>query len=706
MKIDTIKSLAQIISLSSGLLATSQVGAANGYFDCPLTPTEFQVPIPNPDPPTTAGEFPTNLDEIFDYVLQNNIGFVKELLDHLPDHMRKNYAFVAKTRGLNKTSLEEPGLMLFGSDGRFMMNIGTIPSAPLFEVVDIAYLNDRGDWEFKSLDFRVSPPVLSPNGGNNNECRECHGKGGINSTGPMRPVWGNYLDWPGIFSDDGKHLEKITSAQVAALTRIKNGIQNQQRFHTIIPTFEFFDKVEQPIFLPDRQYGNSLTVANNEIGSAVAESIFKRAKRSPLYNQLREEYLALAYCGRVGKVSPEDKKKLINLIQEQGGTTEDITYRIDLGWMDIIRLWGLDPQHEFALHKLTNEYSTTIRHDTNWDASSGSLDEQVTLLVLLDLTKQNSQVDALLRNNLPSYEMTNCGTPFNMKGYLQHKVYANFTLKGNARQLARSSYYDINYTRFTETMENVKTELCALLTSEIGIDTPQPTVPDPVVELPTALSPQGIINMATPAFSWKEVPGTLHYAIVIYDNKGAIIANTRFDSNAVCAGGVCSVTRNIDVLMDGTYRWNVHVVNPDNSNGINSNTLGFTVETQTELPHQIIDACQQGQAPVGNVEILNSGNAMCLQDVSNGGQLQMHLYVPDNQVGSSLEIILKHGSGNSTLLYMYGNRPTNTVFDSKSNNPGNDEKLLIRNIKGGWNYIHVQAETFFSGVTLFTRFIH
>ena len=618
MKIRNAKHLAPIISILSILLATTVVNAANGYFDCPLSPTEFQVAILNPDPGSELGEFPADLDEILGYVLQNNIGTVKELLDHLPDHMRKNYAFVAETRGLNETSADQPGLMLFGSDGQFMMNIGTIPSSTLYEVVDIAYLNEAGDWEFKSLDFRTSPPVLSPNGGNNAECRECHGKGGVDSNGPMRPFWGNYLDWPGIFSDDGQGGEKITQAQVAALTRIKNGTQNQERFHSIIPTFRFFDTVDQPIFLPDRQYGNSLTVANNEMGSAAVESIFKRAKRSPLYNQLREEYLTLAYCGRVGEVSPEDKTNLSNLIESLGGTTSVLSASLFNGWIDIVRLWGLDPLHEFPLHKLTKEHATTTVNDTRWNASSGDLDEQLTLLVLLDLAAQNPQVDVILRNNQSSYEMTNCGTLFsNQKEYLQHKVYANFTLKGNARQLARSSYYDINYTRFTQSMVNVKTELCDLLTSEIGTDTLQPITP---VVLPT----QPV------------------------DDPAANIPN--------------------------------------------------------DPVNQIVDACQQGQTPVGNIH-LTADNAVCLQDVSNGDQKQMALFVPDDKVGSTLEIILSHGSGNGNLLHKHDSRPTSAVFDHRSSNSGNEEKILVQNVQRNWNYIHVRSDPAFSGVTLRVRFI-
>lgn len=255
------------------------------------------------------------------------------------------------------------------------------------------------------------------------------------------------------------------------------------------------------------------------------------------------------------------------------------------------------------MHKLTNEYASTTLNDVYWNASSGSVDEQVTILVLLDLAKNNSQVDAILSNSPSSYGMTNCEILFsNQKEYLQHKVYANFTLKGNARQLARSSYYDINYTRVTQSMDNVKAELCSLLTNQIGTNPSEP-IPQP--------QPQ---------------------------------------------------------------------------------------------PQPINDACLQGQTPIGNVEI-TADNEVCLKNVSNGNKSQMALFVPADKVGSTLEIILSHGSGNGDLLHKHDNRPNSTTYDHISKNAGNEERILVTNVQKNWNYIHVQTDTAFLGVTLLARYI-
>jgi hypothetical protein len=123
-----------------------------------------------------------------------------------------------------------------------------------------------------------------------------------------------------------------------------------------------------------------------------------------------------------------------------------------------------------------------------------------------------------------------------------------------------------------------------------------------------------------------------------------------------------------------------------------------------DLSQSIDNACQQGQTPVGNIE-LTAGNAVCLQNISNGHQIQMALNVPDNKTGSTLEIVLSHGSGNGDLLHRYDGRPSRTIYDDISNNSGNEERLLIQNVQRSWNYIHVRADPEFSGATLLVRYV-
>lgn len=223
-------------------------------------------------------------------------------------------------------------------------------------------------------------------------------------------------------------------------------------------------------------------------------------------------------------------------------------------------------------------------------------------------------------------------------------------------------------------------------------------------ETPILISPNGAISDNTPTFTWTEVPGTIRYAVVVRDSNGAYLVNTSTRSNTLCPDGVCSYIKNNTIFPDGEYSWNVRVINPDNSNGVTSQSFNFSIKSQNDPDNQIIDACLKGQTPVGNVELF-AENAVCLQDVANEHQIQMRLHVPAEKVGSTLEIILSHGVGNGDLLHKYDGRPRRTTYDHISNTSGNEERILVHNVQPQWNYIHVRANEKFSGVTLLVRYI-
>lgn len=211
--------------------------------------------------------------------------------------------------------------------------------------------------------------------------------------------------------------------------------------------------------------------------------------------------------------------------------------------------------------------------------------------------------------------------------------------------------------------------------------------------------PTGTISETTPEYYWDAVPGATWYYLWVNDSTGNRIKQWYTSSQAGCASGngVCTVSPGT-ALADGNGTWWVQTWNNAGYGPWSSGKL-FTV-----TPSGIVDACQQGEPPVGNVE-LTDGDAVCLQGVTNSGQRQMAFHVTNENVGKTLEIILSHGSGNGNLLYRYDDRPTNTVYDQISDSPGNEENILVHNVQSSWHYIHVRADTTFSGVTLLARYV-
>jgi murein DD-endopeptidase MepM/ murein hydrolase activator NlpD len=211
--------------------------------------------------------------------------------------------------------------------------------------------------------------------------------------------------------------------------------------------------------------------------------------------------------------------------------------------------------------------------------------------------------------------------------------------------------------------------------------------------------PSGTISETAPAYYWDAVPDATWYYLWVNDSTGNRIQQWYTSNQAGCASGngVCTVSPGT-TLAEGNGTWWIQTWDAAGY-GPWSSGKSFTVGSSG-----IADACQQGETPVGNVRLID-GDAVCLQDVSGSGQRQMSFYVSDEDVGKTLEIILSHGSGNGDLLYRYGHRPNNTVYDQISDSPGNEENILVYNVQRSWHYIHVPADTNFSGVTLLARYV-
>lgn len=183
---------------------------------CPATPDGTVITLPSLDPPPRPGEPEMSVPGVATFVQQNRVGKVADLLKALPAQYQKNYAFIERTRGQGKSSLQFPRIVLFGSDARLLMNISTDPSDPSYERLDMASMNKtNGNWEFAQLNFATSPPTLRSNPA---ECTQCHGN-------PARPIWGSYLNWPGAFDDNpapGDQAEGLTAAHAQRLNSMNS----------------------------------------------------------------------------------------------------------------------------------------------------------------------------------------------------------------------------------------------------------------------------------------------------------------------------------------------------------------------------------------------------------------------------------------------------------------------------------------------------
>ncbi|MBQ4846684.1 M9 family metallopeptidase [Pseudoalteromonas sp. MMG005] len=116
-----------------------------------------------------------------------------------------------------------------------------------------------------------------------------------------------------------------------------------------------------------------------------------------------------------------------------------------------------------------------------------------------------------------------------------------------------------------------------------------------------------------------------------------------------------------------------------------------------------VNACHLGRP---NLDFtLSAGVASCLTGQITGKTREYGLPVPQGFKNVSLQLTLRHGSGNADLYHEHGSANNGSQYEHKSTGPTNSETIVIDNVKPGWNYIGIKATNTFNNTTLLARYI-
>ncbi len=422
-------------------------GVVNGKITCPEKVNDVIVTLKNGvSPEALEGEPTMTIKGVMDFIEKNNITTITELLNSLPIYFRTNFSLVEVTKGEGQSSLKFPRIVLFGSDGRFLMNISTKADDPKYDLLDCAALDDTtGIWEFSQFDFTKEKPVLhtSPV-----SCVRCHGD-------DPRPVWGTNMDWPGVFGDNeaaGPNGEAISYRHVLRMREIREGKGKSDRF-------DFLKWSNEPLIsggirnIADNAFGAELLVSNLVMGSATGRGVFLRMKNKfpDNYKELREVLLLLGYEKMVsGLLSDQDKYKIKKVIAKFGGEGGSID--------DLFKVLGIDTSEAFSLATIAKEEKPR----TNWSLGAGDLYEQVLLQVLDDLSNEKSEVADILRsipNTVGIFGCENLGDT--MQDMVDFKMLHLYKLQGRAR-------YEVNKVYYPQDVEDIKGKLFVPIYDKLG----------------------------------------------------------------------------------------------------------------------------------------------------------------------------------------------------------------------------------------------
>ncbi|MDO3385890.1 hypothetical protein QWI17_08575 [Gilvimarinus sp. SDUM040013] len=401
-------------------------GVAGNFRLCPKSAFDTIVPLSD----SSAGESITDMTiaGVNRYIQENNVRSIDELLTRLPVHYRTNFSLVEHTRATGQSSLERPRIILFGSDGMLLMNIGTKPDDPTYHKLDIAQLHkETGAWEFSVFDFTQQEPVLTRNA---ESCRECHG--GKNS----RPVWGTNLDWPGVFGDniaEGPQGEALDDRHARAMNSIMAGEGASGRFSFLLWRDELLQRGGKRQ-IAHHDFGAELLLSNIAMGSATARGAFTRLKNHHKYDTAKSA-LILAYYLRKGNafLSHNEQKKADKFARELGANE----FTLDA----LLEGLGVDPHEAFSLATL---HSLEPPH-TNWSLGRADLYDLLMLQVFNDLRNENENVDRLLSNRRSELGVLDCPTTAHtIADVIDFKMVHLFYLTGYQRYQVNRVFYPLD----------------------------------------------------------------------------------------------------------------------------------------------------------------------------------------------------------------------------------------------------------------------
>ncbi|TLY84834.1 MAG: hypothetical protein E6K44_12995 [Gammaproteobacteria bacterium] len=237
---------------------------------------------------------------------RQDIDSVEELIAALPAAQRSRYALVFESRSLQGASLENPRVILYGTDAHFIVTFNGSPAQRGFRVVEtMEFDDDSKEFRLRELVFPeraagVDKVVVSEV--NPQQCARCHGA-------PARPVWDTFPLWPGAYGE--RYRARLSARERTGLAAFLALQPTHPRYGQLLGVKRFADPqtfrssaLTQYAGIPEEPPNAELAI---DLGRLQAQSIARQLVRQPGFELYRYALLGVAdnACGRLADFYPD-----------------------------------------------------------------------------------------------------------------------------------------------------------------------------------------------------------------------------------------------------------------------------------------------------------------------------------------------------------------------------------------------------------------
>ncbi len=297
------------------------------------------------------------------------------LLDALPASLQENFVLVHTSRSMQRATTATPRQVMFGSDARFLLAVGSVPEDPRFDEAEFAEFDPAtGLYHYGTISFVAGArPTVRRNVA---FCQNCHGT-------PARPIWGEYPTWSGVYGDEHGAVAAATKADF-------------QAFLAAAPTAPHYrhlrfapDASGATFLLPTRYYPYPNTDFNHELGNTVALGTLTRIQRHGDLRRWGAAALATnSTLDCIGADAWPDVVRRVNAAYSAIQANYPATTRSDVKAM---RLAGVEPLTELSL----DQFGATPGRGPVWQTGAYRLEEAIAFQLVVALSAEDSALKAL-----------------------------------------------------------------------------------------------------------------------------------------------------------------------------------------------------------------------------------------------------------------------------------------------------------------------